>query len=71
MEQEIIDNFCELMFKKEYATVDIDEDGEKIINFNEEIIMDYLNDYAHENQLFDFEESPSVEAYREYWSKGL
>ena len=66
MEQEIIDNFCELMFKKEYVTIEQHEDGEKYVEFNEEVIRDFLEEYAHENELFNFEESPSVEAWREY-----
>lgn len=71
MEQEIIDNFCELMFKKEYATIEQYEDGEKYVEFNEEAVKDFLEEYAYENGLYNFEESPSVEAYREYWSKWL
>lgn len=71
MEQEIIDNFCELMFKKEYATIEQHEDGEKYVEFNEEVIRDLLEEYAHENELFNFEESPSVEAWREYHERGF
>ena len=71
MEQEIIDNFCELMFKKEYATIEQYEDGEKYVEFNEGAVKDFLEEYAYENGLYNFKESPSVEAYREYWSKGL
>lgn len=70
MEQEIITNFCKFMFDEGFATIQF-EDGEYFVNFDEDIVSGFLNEYADDSGIFDQEESASVQAYHEYWSKGF